>query len=356
MNIKGKLKFILSGAFVFLIIYMFLAAFPTGPSMYFQPAWSIDVAAAETAETGDTASRVPFKLGDRFGYFTPQGTLTLSRQTGVRSTVSVAGWAEYPENAESTTVFNPDGTERFTVAARGFAFLDDDRAFLFLPGGDAVSGYDGTGGAVWTREHTAPITAFNSSPKATVIGYADGNLTLLRPDGSEIFSFYPGGSDLEVILGAAVSEDGTKVACVSGIDRQRFLLIKVTGNQYKIVHHEWLEGNLRRQVFTDFDKSGSYAFFESPAGLGIVDTRKLESHVLPVDGRVIAVGSDPGNGPFTALTQDGSECELIAIERPAHLVARTKFSAGDTFLLQRDNALFLGTDGKISRIDIRGIE
>jgi len=356
MNIKGNLKYIVSGTLVFLVIYMFLAAFPTGPSMYFAPVWTVDTASTEADNLAPPGNAEPFKLNNRFGFFTPQGKIILSKETADRAAVSAYGWAEYPENAESTEVYNPDGTARYTIHAPGFVHLDDERTYLFLPGGDGVRQYDETGKALWTREHTAPITAFNSSPAATIIGFADGNLTALRKDGTEVFSFYPGGSDLEVILGAAISEDGNLVACVSGINQQRFILIKITGNQYKIIHHQWLEGNLRRQVFVDFESSGAYAFFESATGLGIVDTKNIAVRIVPVRGEVVSVGADPGKGLFTALTQDGDECELLAIERPRYLVAQTRFKARDTFLLQRGDTVFLGTDGQISRIDIRGIE
>lgn len=361
MNIKGNLKYILTGTLVFLTIYMFLAAFPTGPSMYLAPVWTADISAAGAGT--EAAESVPvsigaeaFKIQNRFGYFTPEGKVLLSRQTDKRSAVSTASWAEYPDDAESTAVYSPDGTLQFEISAAGFVHLDDGRAYLFLPGGDGLSQYGSDGTLLWTREHSAPITAFNSSPAATIIGYADGSLTAIRPDGSEIFSFYPGGSDLEVILGAAVSEDGSLAACVSGIDRQRFILIRIKDGQYKIVHHQWLEGNLRRQVYVDFEDTGTHAFFECAGGLGIADAEALSVSIIPVHGKVIAVGTNAGSGLFTALTQDGQDCEVVVIERPRYLVAKTRFKARDAFLIQRGSTIYLGTDTLISRIDIRGIE
>ncbi len=361
MNIKGNLKYILTGAFVSLTIYMFLAAFPTGPSMYFSPVWTTDIGMDVGSEAGANLavpgqSPEPFKLNKRFGYFTPTGSVTFSRETESRSSISSVGWAVYPDDAERTTVLNPDGSEKFTVEAPGFIHLDNDRTYLFLPGGDGVSQYAEDGTRLWTREHTAPITAFNSSPAATIIGYADGYLTAARRDGSELFSFYPGGSDMQVILGAAISEDGSLAACVSGIDRQRFLLIKIKDGQFKIIHHRWLEGNLRRQVYVDFEETGTHAFFECGEGLGIVDTSAPAVSIVPVRGTVIAVGTDAGTGLFTALTQDGQDCELVAIERPRYLVARTRFKATDAFLTQRGWTVYLGTDSMLSRIDIRGVE
>ena len=358
MNIKGNLKYIIIGSILFLLIYMFVAAIPMGSDIYFEPAWTQYINTPVTADPDkfkDT-SLEGFSLGHRFGYFTADGKILSSTQTDERVTVSPNAWATYPENADNTDIFNPDRTKRMTIAASGFTHLDDGRTYLFLPGGDAVSQYDDTGKKLWTREHTAPITAFNSSPKGTVIGYADGQITALKPDGSVIFSFYPEGSDYQVVLGVALSEDGTLAACVCGIDKQRFILIKITKDQYKVVFHTWLEGNLHRQAFVDFEKNGAYAFFEYSKGIGIVDCAKRNANMIPFDGEVVNMGEYPGNNLFLALIKNGANYTLEAIERPNHLVATTHFTAENAFLIQRKEAIFLGMDNRISRINIRGIQ
>lgn len=360
MNIKRNLKYILSGSLVVLIIYMFLAAFPTGPSMYIQPVWTVQIPAVTADAAADQSAQDetihPFRLGERYGYFSSDGTIALSRSTKLKTAISSVGWAEYPSDTTATEIFTPDGNPIMTIAGAGFVHLEEARAFLFMPGGDSVSQFDATGTKMWTREHVAPITAFSSSHGATVIGYADGALTALTPEGTELFSFYPGGSDHGVILGTAVSEDGSLVACVSGIERQRFLLIKISGKQHKIVHHEWLEGNLRRQVTVAFESSGKYAFFECAAGLGVVDCSRLSIKILPISGTVVSIGKKPGDSLFAVLSQEDGICRLSAIERPWNLVASAEFSARDAFLIQEGNALYLGTDDRISRMDIRGLE
>ena len=358
MNIKGNLKYVIIGSILFLLVYMFVAAIPMGSDIYFEPAWTKDITKAVTTDPAkfkDT-SLEGFSLGNRFGYFTADGTILSSTLTDARVTISPDAWATYPENAATTDIFNPDGTKRITVAASGFTHLDGGRTYLFLPGGDAVSQYDDSGKKMWTREHTAPITAFNSSPKGTVIGYADGQITALQSDGSEIFSFYPEGSDYQVILGVALSEDGTLAACVCGIDKQRFLLIHITNGQYKVVFHTWLEGNLHRQAYVDFEKSGKYAFFEYSKGIGIVDCVKRSANLIPSDGEVVNMGEYPGNNLFLALVKNGTSYTLEAIERPDHLIATTRFTAQNAFLIQRNEAIFLGMDDRISRINIRGIQ
>ncbi|HNY16457.1 MAG TPA: hypothetical protein PK542_02435 [Treponemataceae bacterium] len=369
MNIKGNIKYIVTGSVIFLAIYMFVAAIPIGPDVSFTPVWTRDISTApalpvlgENAKNAATPESLKkpgleaFVLGDRLGYFLPDGTIVGSTRTDERISASSSAWAIYPGDARNTSVHNPDGSLRMTVPGSGYVHVDGDRTYLFIPGGCAVSQFGPDGKPLWTREHTAPITAFHSSPAGTVIGYADGLIACVRSDGTEAFSFYPGGSNYEIILGAAISEDGSLIACVSGIERQRFILISVKDGQYKIVYHAWLEGNVREQAFVDFEKNSAFAFFQTAKGLGILDVKKRSVAFVPIAGRIHAVGECPGDSLFVALSESEGSYTLSAIERPNHLIAKTTFRAKDAFLIQREKAVFLGLDQTISRIDIKGVK
>lgn len=358
MNFKGNLKVIVSASILFLIIYLFVAAIPLGQDIYFQPVWTKDISASGSAEADAFASGPikAFSLGNRFGYFSPDGSILSSTETQNRISVSDFAWASYPQDAESTVVSRPDGSVKLTVPAAGFVHLDGERTYLFIPGGDAVAQYDDTGAELWKREHTAPITAFNSSAGGTVIGYADGLLSCVGTDGSQRFSFYPGGSDREIILGSAISADGSLVACVCGIDRQRFLLVKIDDGHYKIVKHAYLDGNLRKRAYVGFNDSGTFAFFEYSLGLGIVDCKERELSFIPFDGEILGVGECSGDNLFVTLSRNGNDHTLAAIERPNHLVATTHFDAKDAFLIPDGSMIFVGMDERISRFDIRGLQ
>ncbi len=361
MNIKGNLKYTITSSIVFLLIYMFVAAIPIGPDLYFEPGWTRDLTqpldSPDTPLVSSDLSRPEaFILGSRFGYFAPDGRILRNETSNMRISVSPWAWAVYPQDARGTGINFTDGSPKMTISESGYVHLDDDRVFLFLPGGNGIRQYDRSGVPMWTREHTAPITAFNSSPAGAVIGYADGNLSFIRTDGTEAFSFYPGGSNSQVILGASVSEDGTLVACVSGLERQRFLLVKVTGNQHKILHHTWLEGDLDRQVYVNFEQKGRYVFFETSRGLGVMDCKRLTDWLVKIPGRIVTTGECPGDSIFLVLSKEGDGYALSAVERPNHLVASTRFAARDAFLLQRGTSIYLGTDSSISRINIRGLE
>lgn len=363
MSHKKNLKYIISGSILFLLVYIFVAAIPMGKDVYFEPVWTKDISTVPDATVTD---RQPFSsdkkfeafiLGNRFGYFTPDGTILSSTQTDERISVSSNAWTVYPQDAHDTVIYYPDGSEKMTIPESGFVYLNNNRTYLFLPGGEGVSQYANDGSILWTREHTAPITAFNSSAAGTIIGYADGQIVCLKPDGTEVFDFNPGGSKYQVILGVALSENGKMAACVSGIDNQRFILIRIASNgQYKIIFHTYLEGNLHRQAFVDFEKNGKYAFFEADKTLGIVDCTHLTASRIPIQGQIVAAGECPGEALFVVLIKNDTTYTLAAIERPDHLIASTSFTAHNAFLIQREQVIYLGTDDSISRIDIRGLQ
>lgn len=359
MNIKGNLKYLLAGSIVFLLVYLFLAAVPLGPDFYLEPSWVRQITADPEKELQDEIlpdTAVPFRLGTMYGYFTPDGTIRMARDSSERIAISGHGWTTYPHNAQKTAISFTDGSADAIVDAPGYVHFHKERMYLFHPGGNGVSAINDSANILWTREHTAPITAFNSSPAGTVIGYADGNLTAVSPSGEILFSFWPGGSDYQVILGTAISNDGQLIACISGIERQRFIVAQRMSNQYRILFHVYLDGNLRREAYINFEQDGRFIFFETAEGLGIFDSKELESRILPITGTIEATGEDTAGSVFTVLAGENGTFTLYAIEQPDHIVGSANFPGSNAFLVQQGTTLFLGVDRSIMRIDIRGFE
>lgn len=357
MNIKTNHKIFIFLAIIFLLAYSLLATKPLGSDIFFEPVWTHSI----EAQTEEQKSNLDFSqnyetfiLGNHFGYFTPEGTLLSVGSTEHKISASNFGWATYPFNAQETSIYKPDGSIRFTVSEPGFVHLVKDRIFLFTPGGDGLCEFDAQGQKMWTLEHSSPITAFNTSQEGTIIGYADGKLVGLNKTGSELFSFYPGGSNYNVIFGAAISNDGTMAACISGLDKQRFVLIKIKGNQQKIVFHTYFDTSLRRQAYVGFESKNNYAFYESEGRINFIDCNQYTTGSIPIQGKVIQVGENPEDSLFTVLAKNENTYSLLAVERPDHLVTSTSFTANNAFLIQQNNIIYIGIDKKISRINIKG--
>ena len=351
-----KIKYAIIGSVVFLAIYLFAAAVPLSDDFYFQPEWTRSIINAPTiGEASASADGLhAFMLGDEFGFFSSSGEVYRGNAGGMRFSAGGDAWCVYSEDARSTEVRGTGGSLKMTVNAAGFVHLTENGTYLFRPGGGAVSRYAEDGSLIWTREEAAPITAFSDSAAGTIMGFGSGLLLAVDREGRNLFSFYPGGSEYQVVLGVAISEDGRFAVCVSGINPQRVILIEIENRQQRITAHRNIEGELRRQVFAGFSDSGARAFFETPAGLGILDTQSRTFSEVPIGGRVLNVVEYPGTGFFAVLakTNLGSHA-LILIQNPAVEVSRVSFECQDAFLLFADGGLCLGTDGNISKINIR---
>lgn len=362
MTIRKKIKYALIGSLIFIIIYLFVAAEPLENDFYFQPDWTKTVSAAEIIVPGaeETPPEVntgkeAFMLADKFGFFTEDGNITRMDPKGMRFSAGADSWCIYPRNARETPVYYSNGALKMTVKEPGFVHLTKNSVYLFHPGGGAVSMYNDDGTKAWTRDEASPITAFSESKSAAVIGYGNGLLTAIDKTGKEIFSFYPGGSDLPVVLAAAISDDGKYAACVSGINPQRFILIKIDGNQHKIIFHHSFDVSMRRQLFASFGESGDRVFFETNTGLGILDIKTMKFSEVPFNGQILNAGEYPGTNFFIILVKTDTSHILSIVEEPEHKIASTEFNAKNAFLILKNGGIYLGSDDNISRINIKGL-
>lgn len=356
---------------LFLLIYIFAAAAPLGQDFYFKPVWArtiiqdtalaeLEGQGAETqeyqADAAQFAGKTPhaFLTENRFGYFTADGELLRSSPIIRRISASSAAWTTYGNSASHTTVYQPDGSPLMTIEEAGFVYIDETRFYLFEPGGSAVRQYGTNGKPLWRYRHTAPITAFHSTEGGTLIGFSDGKLVCLNSVGDILFDFYPGGSDYQIILGAALSIDGRFAACVCGINQQRVLLIRIDGNKFKIIHHRYLNGNVRRQLFVNFDKSAKNAIFECAEGVGFIDCIHRTSGIVPQRGRILASGQAPYRNITALISHHENTSILSFIESPAHIIGETEFPSKTAFLEQEQEKLFIATDTKLMCISISG--
>lgn len=362
MFFKGKLKYIFSVLIVFIIIYIFIGSFPLGEDVYLTPEWALDISDndnlcidTETGFENPDLKLKPFILKDSFGYFTEEGRILKKERNGKNVSISSDWMAVYGEKNLSTQVYSPDGKQSFKIDEAGFVHIDKNRIYLFVHGGNSVCEYDSKGNRLWKYSHTAPITAFNSTSAGTVIGYSDGMLRYIDKDGKKIFDIYPGGSNFEVILGASVSEDGKTVACICGIEKQRVLLINVNVSQHKIIYHNYLKNNLRKQAFIDFDSGGRFIVFEYADGIGILDSKTYTCSFIDEQGSIIGIGIDKSQSILNILIQNEKKCSILFVDTPGFFIGKTSFDAENTFLIQEDDKIYIGADNKILYCKIRGL-
>lgn len=331
------------------LVYCIIAARPLGREYQFVPKWKIDVADRISSETHN-GEKIYFKLGQTIGYFSADGKIISSLSFPFKASISDYYYAPYTADAQSTQFFRPDGNAAGTIASPGFPMFDEDRIFVFLPGGNSFAMMNDDGSTKWTYRGTVPIISFDSSESGCVVGFADGSVSTFTSNGKRDYVFSPGGSDFPIILGSAISPNGKYIATVSGRSRQRFVLAQKDGAQAKIIMHFFLEKDDPYQKLVHFSSSGEYVFYSSTGSLGIVSIDGKKHGKIKVPGQVLSIRETP-NGAFVLSKEDGTYT-VSFIEKFATFAGAFSFDANTAFIQTKDNMLFVGKDTTISYIEI----
>ncbi len=335
---------------IFAVLYMLIAVKPTKNAMQLVPQWTIDISTQHSVLT--TGEDKPFKIGRQMGYYTSDGAISFIKSVEEKGIVSSDYMAIFSSDAQEIPVLGSDGILKTTVKAAGFPFFDEDRIFLFAPTGNAFSRFNDTGNLLWSYENYAPITAFYSNSSGLVVGYADGNITAFSLDGDILQSYYPGGSEYEIILGATISNSGRYTACISGIDSQRIVVSNIKENTDKIVFHEYIENFVQTQTLIQFSSNEQYVFANAKDSLIVVDLKDGVSKNIDIVGRIVAI-KEVGNGSFFfALSKNRGVNTITIFNSDVYQVGTFSFDGNDAFIDSDLENIYIGYDSKISKLKI----
>ena len=330
----------------------FLSWQPLETELRLIPEWTIDIDKAPEKASGETP--LPFRLGNKGGYFTNSGKITSIKTIPYKAVFSRNFYALYSRDAEDSVLMTPQDEERRAIKGAGFPFIQQDRVFLFAPGGSTirfVNSFDGT--SVSTYEGAAPITAFNSSKNGSALGLADGQFIIFDKNGKKKMDLFPGGRDSPIILGADISDSGKMFACVSGLDPQRFVLYRDEGSYERIVFHEFFKENMTRQTYVHFSDDDKFVYYDNAGSLGILNTQNLEAKSIKLSGRVLDIQESPVAESAFVLSRTGSKNYCVTIlENRTRKAGEFSFKADSAFILTDGNTLYIGRDNEISRLTI----
>jgi len=355
-----KKKIWLIVVIVLFIIYFLLAARKIPKQMVLVPGWISSIESGEVLRMNETAGTetdieqlLPFRMGSRFGFVgRKDGRFSINRTA--KSNISLSGkhWAEYEAEPNRITIQDNTG-EQYAVIEnpQGYPFFLDEgggQGRLFIIGSEqnSVSEIDVSGAVLWTYEFAAQLTCVDAAAGLLLAGTLDGSIVVIDSNGRKVFSFEPGGSRYSVILGCAISRDGSSLALISGIDNQRFLFLEHFGaglGDYKVVYHEFLTGNFRRPVFINFIENDRWVIFERIGGLGFYEAGARRTTKVDLDGEVSAIDQSGGQGlVFTVVSVSPDRKELAGIMLPDRVMIAAPFKSGDVFLGRADSQLLVG--------------
>jgi hypothetical protein len=321
------------------------------------PAW-IDGEEADKDSDGLRAQqRIPFSLGSRFGYVSRNGFLSVSQTKKANVSLSRGRWAEYEAQPDRIAIRDSDGkTVTIIENPRGYPFFLDGRIFIINSEQNAISEIDETGVTAWTYEFASHLTCVDSAAGLLLVGSLDGVAALLDSNGKQVFSFEPGGSRSPIILGCAISRDGSRMAIVSGVGGQRFLMLEHFGasaGDYKVVYHEFLEEGFRREVYVTFIEDDRWVVFERSGGLGFYEIGSRQTGKVALNGEIYAIDQSGGQGMvFAVISHSADNKELMGIRLPGRIIIESPFRSEDVFLGRMDSRLIVGGGQILASFDL----
>ncbi|MBL8968079.1 MAG: hypothetical protein JNG85_13825 [Spirochaetaceae bacterium] len=288
------------------------------------------------------ASGFPYALAGRYGYFDAQGLIASADAAPFGLAQSKGAYIAYDRLPESLSLRSAGGAELARITEPGYPFFAAGRLFLLRPGQASVAEIGPDGAALWSRDFPSIVTAFDASEELALFGLMDGSLVGVGPKGAELLSFSPGGSRIAGIYGCAVSPDGEMVAAVSGLDRQRLVVLERRSAAYRVTYHRWLESDYRRPVAMAFTGDGSYLAYESPTGLGLYDRAARREASLSA-ARLASVGEYLADRGLLLLLEGGGAEKGVLIASPAgRRLFTAPFTASEAFVSRSGDAVFLG--------------
>ena len=342
-------------------VYFFYAAQPIPLETVLVPRWISSVETGTpvflTETGGDSNTLLPFSLGNRFGYISPNGAFSINQLKNGNISLSPDRWAMYDAEPQHITVHGNDGGTLAVIEnPNGYPFFLDGKTFLINNEQNAISSVNESGGISWTHEFAGTITCIDSAAGLVLAGSLDGVIGVLDSRGQQVFTFEPGGSEYSIILGCAISRNGSRLAVVSGINNQRFLILERFGSNaidYKVVYHEFIGGGFRRPVYLSFIENDRWVVFERNGGLGFYEVNSRHTSTVELGGEIVAVDHSGGQGMvFTVISRSGTQKILAGIRLPDKVILESPFRSDEVFLSMVDSRLIVGGGQTLVSFDL----
>ena len=346
--VKKRLFLFIGSAFATSLIYLIVAAKPISPEFTLKTLWTLnlDNAIPRTVQAETIKEDpIPFVLGNRYGYISPDGAFLDTRSLQQNQLISITPKLVSVINPIPDTVTIESWASRTAILikdATGYPFLVQDRIFLIGKDQDSIASITASGTVRWNYGVSSPITALDCNLDKILIGTLDGTVYLLSSEGELLYTFQPGGSRLSIILGAALASDGDNIALISGIDKQRFILLSKSGQTYKVVHHQFLNTDYRRQVIIKFAQNNQYVLFEGKSNLSVFDGLKKRLYEIPIDKPIQAIETLENNNNVFVMAGTENQRQLIALSLPNKKMLSSSFVSPESFIYGRSDQLIVG--------------
>ena len=355
---KKRPASVLFASLLFIVFYFALFPYPLGREAVARPRWAVAVpASTDTPSSRPGLPSWPFQLGSRFGYVQADGSVPFAGTALYRVALSATAFVSYPRLGTDWILQDSSGQRLASFSGSGYPLLgpDGNRIFNVKTDLSGIIELDKSGGTLWERDFPALMTTISLQGDSLVVGLLNGSLLLINRQGSPLVQYAPGGSRIPVVLGSAVSADGSLVAAVSGIGPQYLTVLRRQASGYAPIATLGLSTDSRREVRMGFSPDSRWLYVEGQDAAGVFDPAGGALRWVKLRGR-LAGAAFAVRGAYAALASLDSGRAQLDIEPPAGVaVYREEFPAREVYLGSIENGILMGWDGLLLRIDIEAM-
>lgn len=348
---KGRqVTFSVLGIVVVMLVYFFIFAEPLSAELSAVPQWRVFLDVDDTGSPASGPNLLAFAAGNRYGYFSPDGVMVHIAEAQAVIPISDSSYVLPPSGKNSAVLMSPRGGQLAESTAL-LPFYSSGRLFSAEGDGTALSSYDEFGHKSWSYTFSCQLGAFSAGDKIVVGGTVDGWLEGVNAEGRNVFSFAPGGSRLPVVLGVGVSRSGDWVAAVTGIDKQRLVVLGRGGNDYRVASHRYLESDFREPVRVIVMEDDRHVLYRRDDGIGIWAVDGSIDTVLPVKADTFDVALDDSKGIAYLVARRGKKSEIVAFRLPDTLLGRISLPDSTEFVRFEGSSAYIGSQTWLARFD-----
>jgi hypothetical protein len=213
--------------------------------------------------------------------------------------------------------------------------------------------FDPSGVSLWRWRGTSPITAIDAGRSCTVFGSVDGRVRLFSRQG-EMTELLP--ADLEednVVYGLALSLDCSRLAVVSGLNKQyiRQYLLKENGPP-ELIHEQLLDSRYPRPVKLYYSESAFTLWVEQDDSL--LQFRGVGmGRTLPLDGTLMTQDSDEESGLIYVLSRlipsnfSEKSYQLAVYAMDGSVIMKNRFDEYPEFFYRTGRDIYLSMDERL---------
>lgn len=326
---------------------------PLAAEISMEPQWYMHFSNPVISDQADPSTAYAFRSKGHFGYFYSDASFLRLNSLQGGAALSDSAWLSW--NAGDTSgpvLISREGQTLAALPAGHVPFFHDSSLFSLSPDFLELQRYDESGKFLWSYVLPAHVSAFDHGSSLTAVGMLDGSIEVIDANGRHALRFLPGGSRLEAIFGLAVSDDGMYLACLSGLDPQRLVVLGKGEGGYRVVSHRYLETSFRTPSSVAILEADPYVLYRDAGGIGVSALDGSFSGLLPADAETFTVHRAHHHGLYYIVARQGASAELLSFKPPARLLGRTALPEGAVFVRMDGDTLYFATDQGLARISV----